>query len=133
MQAYFPLVDTPNPSLDTLRARWRDHRRALAALHRKTGKPILFTEIGYRSARTTAEAPWLWPEEDGGVPPDSTLQARCYRAFLSTMQDTPWFAGAIIWKWHPRDSRRTSTDFTPQGKPAERVLRRWFRGSASAD
>ena len=60
------------------------------------------------------------------MPPDSTLQARCYRAFLSTMRDTPWFAGAIIWKWHPAYDDNRPTAFTPQGKPAEAVLRRWF-------
>jgi hypothetical protein len=129
VQAYFPLVDTPDPSLDTLRDRWRTHRRTLSELHQRTGKPILFTEIGYRSARTAAKAPWRWPEKDGGAALDSALQARCYRAFLSTMQNTPWFTGAAIWKWHPRTSRRDPTAFTPQGKPAERVLYRWFTGA----
>ena len=130
VQAYFPLVDTPNPSLDTLQDRWRQHKAELAALHRRTGKQIFFTEIGYRSARSAAAAPWRWPERDGGrVPADSTLQARCYRAFLSTMRDTPWFTGAIIWKWHPRHSEQDPTAFTPQGKPAERVLYRWFTGT----
>jgi hypothetical protein len=129
VQAYFPLVDAPDPSLDTLRARWQAHRAALAEVHRRTGKPILFTEVGYRSARSAAEAPWRWPEEEGGVAPDSALQARCYRAFLSAMDQTPWFAGALIWKWHPRGSQRDPTAFTPQGKPAERVLYRWFTGA----
>jgi hypothetical protein len=129
VQAYFPLVDTPNPSLDTLQDRWRQHRADLKALHQRTGKPIFFTEIGYRSAESAAEAPWRWPERDGGgVPPDSVLQARCYRAFLSTMRNTPWFTGAVIWKWHPRTSQERPTAFTPQGKPAEQVLYRWFTG-----
>ena len=129
VQAYFPLVDTPNPSLDTLQARWRAHRAELAAIHRRTETPVLFTEIGYRSARTAARAPWRWPEEESGVRPDSALQARCYRAFFSTIRTAPWFAGALIWKWHPRDDRQDPTAFTPQGKPAERVLARWFAGT----
>ena len=130
VQAYFPLADTPTPSLDTLQARWHTHRQALAHIHRQTGKPVLLTEVGYRSARTAAAAPWQWPEQNGGVPPDSSLQARCYRAFFSTMDRAPWFAGAIIWKWHPRHSRQRPTAFTPQGKPAERVLARWFTGTS---
>jgi hypothetical protein len=130
VQAYFPLTDTADPSLDTLQARWRTHRQALARVHQQTDTPVLLTEIGYRSARSAAEAPWRWPERDGGgVPPDSALQARCYRAFFSAMRDAPWFAGAIIWKWHPRTSRQDPTAFTPQGKPAERVLHRWFTGA----
>jgi hypothetical protein len=130
VQAYFPLVDTADPSLDTLRARWRTHRQALAEVHRRTDRPVLLTEVGYRSARTAAAAPWRWPErEDESVPADSALQARCYRAFLSTMRDTPWFTGAVIWKWHPRGAEQDPTAFTPQGKPAERVLYRWFTGT----
>ncbi len=132
VQAYFPLSKTANPPLDTLQARWRAHRQTLSELHRKTGKPVLFTEIGYRSAPSAAEAPWRWPEQDDAdVPADSTLQARCYRAFLSTMQETSWFQGAIIWKWHPEGNHRP-TAFTPQDKPAEAVLRRWFSGTAAS-
>jgi hypothetical protein len=130
VQAYFPIANGSPSSLDTLQAHWRRHRRALAQVHRQTDTPVLLTEVGYRSARSAATAPWRWPEKEGGVPADSTLQARCYRAFFSTMRDTPWFAGAIIWKWHPRHSRRRPTAFTPQGKPAERVLARWFTGTS---
>jgi hypothetical protein len=129
VQAYFPLTERPDPSLEALQARWRAHRQTLEQIHQQTGRPVLFTEIGYRSAPSAAEAPWRWPErDDGHVPPDSALQARCYRAFLSTMRSTPWFAGAIIWKWHPAHDDNRPTAFTPQGKPAEAVLRRWFSG-----
>ena len=129
VQAYFPLAKQNSPALDTLRARWRTHRRTLEDVHRRTEKPVLFTEIGYRSAPSAAATPWRWPEQDGAVPSDSTLQARCYEAFLSTMDGVPWFAGASIWKWHPAQSGDRPTAFTPQGKPAEAVLRRWFRPS----
>lgn len=132
VQAYFPLASESDPSLEELRTRWRSHRAELARVHRRTEKPVLFTEIGYRSAPSAAEAPWRWPEQEEGMSADSTLQARCYRAFLSTMGRIPWFAGAVVWKWHPDTDDQRPTAFTPQGKPAERVLRRWFT-SASAD
>ena len=131
VQAYFPLSDRSDPSLETLKERWKAHRQALAKMHHQSGRPVLFTEVGYRSARSAAEKPWLWPErESNAAPADSALQARCYRAFLSTMHDASWFAGAVIWKWHPAHEDNRPTAFTPQGKPAEAVLRRWFtRGS----
>jgi len=131
VQAYFPLADQSDPSLERLQARWREHRATLQQVHRRTGTPVLFTEIGYRSAATAAEAPWRWPERDDDVPADSALQARCYRAFFSTMGSVPWFAGAILWKWHPADDESRPTAFTPQGKPAEATVRRWFTGSSS--
>ena len=136
VQAYFPLSDADDPSLDTLRAGWRRHKEALADVHRRTDTPILLTELGYRSAPTAAEAPWRWPEEEDDVPVDSTLQARCYRAFFSTMDPVPWLAGAVVWKWHPAAEIEHPTGFTPQGKPAEAVVRRWFTpatDSARAD
>lgn len=131
VQAYFPLASESDPALEHLQARWRSHRKSLAQVHRRTGKPVLFTEIGYRSASSAAEAPWRWPEQEEDGPADSALQARCYRAFLSVMEGVPWFAGAIVWKWHPDTDKHRPTAFTPQGKPAEAVLRRWFTGTSA--
>lgn len=131
VQAYFPLTEVDDPPLDTLQAGWQRHRDALARVHRRTGKPVLLTELGYRSASSAAEAPWRWPEEDPEAPVDPTLQARCYRAFFSTLGRAPWLAGAIVWKWRPAAEVEHPTGFTPQGKPTEQVLRRWFRGPDS--
>jgi hypothetical protein len=130
VQAYFPLTDATDPSLDSLRAAWRTHRRALSRIHERTDRPVLLTEVGYRSAPTTAEAPWRWPEQEA-VPPDTALQARCYRAFFSTMAPADWLTGAILWKWHPPAEVERTTGFTPQDKPAEAVVRRWFAGAAA--
>ncbi|WP_103030119.1 glycoside hydrolase family 113 [Salinibacter altiplanensis] len=132
VQAYFPLTEAEDPSLAALQEGWRPHRAALAKIHERTGRPILLTEIGYRSAVGAAAAPWEWPERDDGAVPDSALQARCYRAFLSTVGRAPWLKGGIIWKWHPPGEVEGPTAFTPQAKPAEDVLRRWFTG-ATAD
>lgn len=132
VQAYFPLADADDPSLATLRAGWRPHQAALKEVHDRTGRPILVTEVGYRSAVGAAEAPWTWPERDDSAVPDSALQARCYRAFLSTVGRAPWLKGSIIWKWHPPNEVEGPTAFTPQGKPAEAVLRRWFTGTSPA-
>jgi len=130
VQAYFPLTDATDPSLAALRTGWGPHRAALAEIHERTGRPVLLTEVGYRSAEGAAARPWEWPERDDGATPDAALQARCYRAFLSTVGRAPWLKGGIIWKWHPPAEVEGPTAFTPQGKPAERVLRRWFTGAA---
>ncbi len=130
VQAYFPLTDAESPSLSALQDGWRRHQKALAQMHERTGRPVLLTEVGYRSATGAAEAPWVWPKRDDGATPDSTLQARCYRALLSTVGRAPWLKGGIIWKWHPPSEVDGPTAFTPQGKPAEAVLRRWFTASA---
>ncbi|MCS3668941.1 hypothetical protein GGP77_003195 [Salinibacter ruber] len=79
---------------------------------------------------TDATDPSLAALRTGWGPHRAALQARCYRAFLSTVGRAPWLKGGIIWKWHPPAEVEGPTAFTPQGKPAERVLRRWFTGAA---
>ena len=131
VQAYFPLSEAPRPSVDDLIAGWKPHVDALRAGSRRFGKPIVFTEIGYRSTTTAAVEPWSWPEHDGKDTPvaDAQTQSRCFDAFFRAMWDKEWFGGAYIWKWYPEGApSRTSadTDFTPQGKPAEKVIRTWY-------
>jgi hypothetical protein len=125
-------VPSAQPSLDALVRGWGRHERTLRRIHQATGRPILFTEIGYRSAPDAASAPWRWPEDDRSAPPDPALQALCYRAFFHRFARVDWMAGAIVWKWHPDAESRRPTGFTPQHKPAEQVLRHGF-GGASLD
>lgn len=140
VQAYFPLSTLEDPPLDTLKAAWTRHRAAIERVARRVGRPVLFTEIGYRSVGYAAAEPWRWPSRDehGVVAPAPGLQARLFQAFFETVWDAPWFAGAIVWKWHPEASaaapgeapprrHRRDLDFTPQSKPAEDVIRTWFR------
>ena len=141
IQAYFPLSDAPDPTLADLVDGWRAHCDAIDALRRRVGLPVLFTEIGYRSVPFAASTPWEWPsrEDVGRVDPDPELQALLYEAFFQTFWTRTWTAGAIFWKWYPpagegeSDRRRRredyrALDFTPQAKPAARVMARWFRG-----
>jgi hypothetical protein len=137
IQAYFPLAERERPPLEELTAAWRRHLPALEALHRRTGKPILFTEIGYRSVAGAAIAPWRWPEESAAETADLETQAHCYEAFFAAVWPQPWLAGAFFWKWYPSAKPRWEAaweiDFTPQGKPAEEVLRRHYRESAKVN
>ena len=130
VQAYFPLTEAPNPTLDMLKEGWAPYHKSLARIHKETGRPILFTEIGYRSIAYAAAEPWRWFDrsELGTEPPDYDLQALLYQAFFEAMWHEPWMAGVIVWKWDgsPRISQRPPLDFTPQDKPAEQVLGHWF-------
>jgi hypothetical protein len=39
-------------------------------------------------------------------------------------------AGAYFWKWYPGlpAGETSGVDYSPQGKPAEQVMRRWYAG-----
>jgi hypothetical protein len=131
VQGYFPVHNGANPSNEQLAAGWKKHRRSLRNLSRDTQRPLLFTEIGYRSVATAAKEPWTWANRDdvGKQLPDPALQARLYQAFFESLWDEPWFGGAVLWRWHAgpdlvRPIR--DIDFTPQNKPSEAIIRQWF-------
>jgi hypothetical protein len=108
----------------------RDGRRAvmrataerLDALAARTGKPVIVAEIGLRSAVGAASKPWESAEERR-APPAPALQAEVLADWLATL-DRPAVAGVLIWRWFtdPAAGGPADTDFTVQGKPAERVL-----------
>jgi hypothetical protein len=76
---------------------------------------------------TTAE-PWRWPERPRGESSPLGLEAqeRAYEAFFRAFWHRPWVAGAYFWKWYPDPPAGAPVDYSPQGKPAERVLARWY-------
>jgi hypothetical protein len=131
VQAYFPLAARPQRDVDSLSAAWAPIRARLAAVAARTGKPIVFTEIGYRSERGAAVEPWRWRS---GEPPDSLEQAACYEAAFRALWRETWFGGTYWWKWFPSGSARTPRDrlFSPQGKPASAILAHWYGGDPPA-
>lgn len=128
VQAYFPISEAEDPSMDALRAGWDAHRSALQQVAADVNRPILFTELGYRSVDYAAAEPWTWPSRDEARErsPDYALQADLYRAFFDEVMPAPWFAGVILWKWHPSAEGDRPLGFTPQGKPAEQAIREGF-------
>ncbi|MDO7851433.1 glycoside hydrolase family 113 [Hymenobacter convexus] len=130
IQAYFPISTAASPPLDTLLRGWQPHLRALAAWQKKIKKPIVFTEVGYKTTPDAAARPWEWPERLATATPDEATQARCYEALFRATWGQPWLKGMFIWKWYPGlaadGPARRHADFTPQHKPAETVLARWY-------
>jgi len=137
IQAYFPLTDSDSDSesatLDKLKKGWERHLRAIERVHVKFDKPVIFTEIGYRSTPKAAREPWTWPARGKKDEVDLQLQKRCYQAFFETPWQKQWMQGVYFWKWfpnHPRAGGESNDGFTPQNKPAEAVMRKWFDVSA---
>lgn len=123
---YFPVSEHPDPSDEEIRAVWRSAAVRIGETARRLGKPVIFTEAGYRSDSEAAREPWRW---DSDAPANPGLQARLFEALFQACWEEPWFGGVFVWKWHaePGGRRDVSRDFTPQGKPALEVIRHWFR------
>jgi hypothetical protein len=129
VQAYFPLSQAPVPAVEELIAAWAPHLANVERLQARWSRPVLFTEIGYRSAAGSLARPWEWPERGDRshpTPEGLAAQANAYEAFFRAVWHRPWFAGAYVWKWFPGGARDGGGGFSPQGKPAADVLARWY-------
>ncbi len=127
LQAYEPVVTRNRASDEEMRAGWKRIAAKMEALGRKTGKPVIITELGYRAARDAAVAPHTWPESDSAAVFDGEHQAHCYRVALEALMGASWCAGVYVWKWFSDSAdEQGPTDFSPAGKPAEKVLREMF-------
>jgi hypothetical protein len=132
VQAYEP-IGAAGAGLDELRAGWKRVAAKLEALSRKHGKPVIVTELGYRAAASAASAPHAWPESDRSAAFDGEQQARCYRAALEALLGASWCGGVYVWKWFSDSSdEQGPTDFSPAGKPAEKVLGDFYRRRPSS-
>jgi hypothetical protein len=133
VQAYEPVVSSRGASDAELRAGWKRIGAKLEALARATGKLVIVTELGYRAAADAASSPHTWPENDRAAIFDGEHQARCYRAALETLLGAPWCGGVYVWKWFSDSSdEQGPSDFSPAGKPAEKVLGELYRRRPSS-
>lgn len=123
---YFRLSQGGDASDEELALSWARLRGELAALSARLGRPILFTEVGYLSQRGASAWPW---NEGAREPVDLADQERCYAAFASVWSDAPpsLLAGVYFWNWYGWGGPQ-SRGYTPRGKPAERIIRRFFEG-----
>lgn len=97
IQAYFPLSELEDPEEAALRAGWRSALAPLARLSAESGKPVVFTELGYSAAPVAALRPWEDPSSAQLAP---ALQRRCLRVALDVLADEEaWLRGAFLWKW----------------------------------
>lgn len=131
IDAYFPLANKKNPEYEEIKAGWRKWASEITDWHRGINKPIILTEIGYRSSEFSAARPW---EHNSDADIDLEVQAACYIAALDVFYNQSWCGGIYWWYWKtsPYSGGLNNRDFTPQGKPAEIVLSYWYAGNISS-
>ncbi|OWW26332.1 glycoside hydrolase [Zobellia sp. OII3] len=128
IDAYFPLSDEKTPSVKQLREGWQRWKPDMAALAEKTGRPVLFTEFGYRSMDYTAKKPWLVDRNQENV--NLKAQVNAKRALFDEFWGEDWFAGGYVWKWfidHDKAGGENDNRFTPQNKPAQEVIKEVYK------
>lgn len=123
IDAYFPLTYENSPTVEDLKKGWNRWINEIESWlhHQNVDRQVIFTEIGYASTPHAPSSPWQGGTHGNAEP---EIQEKCYRAFFETVWHKPWLAGVYWWKWNTnkRAGGVYNRQFTPQNKPAERVL-----------
>lgn len=129
VQAYFPISNKLSPTLTELKKGWKNHKRMLERLSKKYNKPVLFSEVGYRSDASATIEPWVWGEAlDSLATHSQHTQNLAYEALFQSLWEEDWFAGMYFWQWRNQATENISNsiDFTPQFKQAQNTMAKWY-------
>jgi hypothetical protein len=125
VDAYWPIASSSDQPVAALFSAWTT-RGYLGALQRAsaiTGKPVLFTEVGYRSIVGATIHPGIW---NSTADYDMQEQADAYESVYEALASKPWFAGLYWWSWPAAlPPNGWNGDYTPTYKPAESVMKSW--------
>ncbi|MGM0557184.1 MAG: glycoside hydrolase family 113 [Myxococcota bacterium] len=132
VQFYPPLSDAKEPSTDELSESIRAHLQPWTALSRRTDRPVIISEVGFRAAPNAAKNPHHWPErtDEDGKRVDQDLQRRAYVALFSEIAASDRLRGVFIWKYftYAQTDERRAYGFSPRNYAAEDVLERAYSG-----
>ena len=129
IDAYFPLSQQNLPSKKILLQKWKYHSKEIARFTIKNNKPILFTEMGYRSTNKCAGNQWEIENRNDTTEINMASQVNAFNALFETFWQKEWFAGGFIWEWHTFDNNAggiSNSNYTPQHKPSEKIIKQWF-------
>lgn len=128
--AYYPVGSVPGDTEENMVANWLPVREKMERLHRRFNKPVVFMEIGCRSAHGCATMPWDFTHRE--LPFSEEEQANFYSSVMRVFWDQPWFGGFFWWDWsvnlYPLTEAKTNRGFDVYGKRAGRILTEWYTG-----
>ncbi len=127
IDAYFPLAEGDELSVEEIKRAWIPIKEKLEDFSSKWKKKILFTEYGYQSVNGGVGKHWEIDKSRENA--NMEIQSNAYEALYQSLWEEEWFKGGFLWKWHltTYGSRENKTRFTPQGKPAEKVIAKWYK------
>jgi hypothetical protein len=124
----FPSVSQPRGEMGRRRTRERLASSVASCLDEaaRAGKPLLITQVGFPSHTSAAMMPLL---ARGTV--DLELQAELIGLLSEVLDEARakgHLAGVLLWRWDPdpRVGGAADPSHTPQGKPAESLLKSFF-------
>lgn len=127
---YYPVAAHPGASCEEMRAEWMKIADDLEKVSLKWKKPLMFAEIGCRSAAGCAMTPW--DEEHWEYPHSEEEQEVFMESCLQVFSHKAWFEGFFWWAWRPalyhtREEAAADNGFDIYLKKAENVIRRYYQ------
>ena len=125
LDCYYPLGKETPTSVAALSRTFRQVCQKIENISCQFNKPVLLTEIGFRSVTQ----PWVHPyAEPMGRPANQQHQMMCYQAVLQELQNQSWCTGILWWKWpsYLDYGGSDNTGFSPANKLAEQPLQQGF-------
>ncbi len=126
LTAYFELTRSNDATSAELSLAWMGIKSLLAEFSGKVGRKIVLTELGYPSIDGAAAYPW---DETRATAIDLEEQRRAYEAFVASWSGAPHLEGVYFWNWFGHGGP-TDRSYSPRKKPAEAIIRAWYRPRA---
>ncbi|WP_405384279.1 glycoside hydrolase family 113 [Maribacter sp. LLG6340-A2] len=124
LNSYYPLSKKDNPTDTEMVAKFDTIKTKIKTVYEQFKKPIVFTEIGFRSIDT----PWKNPHAEADESINQEMQQRCYEIIFKGIENEPWCQGILWWKYPSYLEYRgvDNNAFTPNNKLADETVRKWF-------
>ncbi len=124
LNCYYPLSKNETPTKAELKANFAKVKTKITRVYDQFKKPIVFTEIGFRSI----DKPWKSPHAEGDDSFNAKHQQLCYEVVFEGIENEPWCEGILWWKFPSYLEYRglENSAFTPNNKMAEETIREWF-------
>jgi hypothetical protein len=128
MTTYYDLARSANPDMKEIDDNWARIKNDIQTFQREVRKPIIFTEVGWCSQEGSAHEGWNYYANQKATTAGHEEQLRLYKSFIKTWANEMGVGGIIWWEWDNTAGGKDDFNYTPRGKPTERLLRDWFGG-----
>ena len=125
INTYIPINKAKVPTVDKTLKTWQIHLKQIRKISKQFQRPILITEFGYRNIEYAGRQPWRF--DFGYDQLNNQAQVNLYEAFFQAFWKKKWVIGGFLWHWDYLPQPINNTDFSPQGKPALEVIKKWYQ------
>ncbi len=133
LTTYHKLASRDDAPVEELVRSWEKWRDKVLKWRERVDRPLVLTEVGWASQRGCSVEPWNYLRSREASAEGLAEQARCYEAFVRAWGGQAQPAGTLWWEWTPGAGGAEDGGYTPKGKPAEAILRGWFRARLASE